>query len=153
MDTIIINGVDLCRITDAEDLEAFLNGIKAKIIDKNHEVVPIQNLVDTFITEESFLREIIKITGVDPVVLKNMPEYRKRAYVLTRQLHCMVRAQVFNMILAEAGEVYGKDHATVLHGIKVVNNLRETNAEFRGKTERLMFMVKFYQGRKINNGN
>ncbi len=63
---------------------------------------------------------------------------RKREIVKVRQL-CMALSKVYTTTsLAKIGERFGrKDHATVSHTIKTVDNLRETNLEFRGEYNEL----------------
>ena len=58
---------------------------------------------------------------------------RLREIVKVRQL-CHAMSKLYTKAsLAKIGLRFGrKDHATVLHSIKVVNNLRDTNLEYRG---------------------
>jgi len=58
---------------------------------------------------------------------------RKREIVQARQL-CMYFAKwMTSMSLTSIGETYGdKDHATVLHACRTVENLRETDRKYRG---------------------
>jgi len=60
---------------------------------------------------------------------------QKAERVLARQLvmyfmHSLVSNQ---RSLAFIGSYYGKDHATVIHSLKVIANLRDTDKEFRNK--------------------
>lgn len=55
---------------------------------------------------------------------------RKREIVEARQIY-FVRAKLFTTAsLAVIGRLVGKDHATVLHGIKVVNNVIELKRKY-----------------------
>lgn len=60
---------------------------------------------------------------------------RKREVVEARQVLMKYRKETMKMSLSEAAQPYGKDHATVLHAIKTVNNLKETDSNFRVKYE------------------
>lgn len=65
---------------------------------------------------------------------------RKRPVVMARQICMFYRNKNLKMSQSEAGARYSKDHATVLHAVKTVNNLYETNHKFRAKVD--MFFQK-----------
>jgi hypothetical protein len=58
---------------------------------------------------------------------------RNREYVMARQFCMHTAKECTELSLADIGERYGKDHATVLHAIKTTNNLRETSKLYRAK--------------------
>ena len=61
---------------------------------------------------------------------------RKRIGVEARQFAMWWRCRNTTDILSRIGERYGgRDHATVLHARKTVENLLETDKEFREKAE------------------
>lgn len=60
---------------------------------------------------------------------------RKREVVEARQVLMKYRNENLKMSLAQASKPYGKDHATAIHAIKTVNNLLETDSNFRVKYE------------------
>jgi len=63
---------------------------------------------------------------------------RKREIVEARQLGHFFAKEITRDSLATIGfEIGGMDHATVLHSIKTVNNMRETNIAFRERLETL----------------
>jgi hypothetical protein len=76
---------------------------------------------------------VAKIWGIPEEALKT--KTRKRTIVEPRQVVMWFRKKNTKESLAEIGERYGKDHATVLHAVKTVNNLKETDKEFRRKVE------------------
>ena len=86
----------------------------------------------------AYLKDIEKIicdgqvVDIELIYIKT----RKREIVICRQL-IMYFLKKFNrkQTLAEIGSVYGKDHATVLHAIKTVNNLIDTDKSFSCKVE------------------
>ena len=59
---------------------------------------------------------------------------RDQEYTRTRQL-CFYFAYVFfkNITYREAGAIFGKDHATALYAVSVVEDLVKYNVEFRKK--------------------
>lgn len=63
---------------------------------------------------------------------------RKRDIVYPRHLAMFFYQRKTQMTCGEIGEnLGGYDHATVLHAFKNVNNLRETDPEFRKKFEEI----------------
>ena len=60
---------------------------------------------------------------------------RKREVVEARQVLMKYRKEMMKLSLAQAAEPFGKDHATAIHAIKTVNNLLETDSNFRVKYE------------------
>ena len=134
-----IGDIKICSIFGAEDLMAFLKGTKAQLYNASG-AISVDDLTDVP-TEMKFLEEIIRVTNVDPEILRNNTKFRRREYVVARQLHMMVRHIVFKMSQAKSGTVYGKDHASVLHGIKTILNIRETNKQFKIKTAKLFEMM------------
>ena len=52
---------------------------------------------------------------------------RKSLLVVARQIAMKIMKEVLEMPLTEIGRVFGKDHTTVIHGIKTINNAFDTN--------------------------
>lgn len=139
-DHIELFGWVFCTINGAEDLQAFISGIKAKIIVNGAEV-NVSELTDEPM-ESDFVNEICRIMEVDQKALNGLSIYRGRQYVTARYLHMIVRCEVYHLSLAKSAAIYGKDHATALHGKKTINNLLETDSTFRDKTARLFDMIR-----------
>lgn len=82
-----------------------------------------------------FIETIIKIVcieeGISPASVVQVT--RKREVVRVRQI-CMALSKIFtNASLATIGvELGNKDHATVLHSVRTVNNLCDSDPRFRG---------------------
>lgn len=67
---------------------------------------------------------------------------RKRIGVEARQMAMWWRERNTSDSLADIGNMYGgRDHATVLHAKKTVNNLMETDKIFRAKAEKVLLMI------------
>lgn len=72
---------------------------------------------------------------------------RKREIVEARQIAMWMMHHYTKLSLAVIGAYFTKpdktvfDHATVLHAIRTVNNLRESNKEFRDKFETVKLAV------------
>ena len=54
---------------------------------------------------------------------------RKREVVLTRQISMMLIRKNTQLSLKCIGEIFGKDHTTVIHSLATINDQRETNPE------------------------
>jgi len=103
----------------------------------------VKSMVDKFV--KSTTREI-SIDFIQKVVCDyfDMPlellksKTRKREIVQARQLSMYFSKQLTKNSLASIGQQCGnKDHATVLHACRTVNNLRETDKRFRTYVEEL----------------
>ena len=69
---------------------------------------------------------------------------RKREIVQARQVAMYFSKNLTKSSLATIGsQIGGKDHATVLHACKTVNNLVETDKTFRNQIEELEKKLKF----------
>lgn len=67
---------------------------------------------------------------------------RKRIGVEARQMAMWWRERNTSDSLADIGNMYGgRDHATVLHAKKTVNNLMETNKIFKEKADKVLLMI------------
>ena len=87
--------------------------------------------IDRQPSEITFVKIIYKAFSISE---ENINKNRKRKYVQPRQVHMYVRHLFFKQKSRVAGSVYQKDHATVLHAVKHINNLLETEREFRELT-------------------
>ena len=121
------------RLDSAEDLKAFLTGIKGKIMNGYGEV-SVSDLTDAT-SEEDFVKMICDIMQVDPVRLKTDVKYRGGNYPIARQLHMIVRNIAFKMTTAKAAECYGKDHCMTIYAKKIISGRREFDPAFRRLTD------------------
>lgn len=106
-------------------------------IDVFYEVVSVSpelSLNEKF--KDIILTLVFKHTGYDKETLKSRS--RKRKQVEARQLNMYFLKKHTNYTLEIIGELFNRDHATVLHAVKTINNLIETNKEIR----RLILTIK-----------
>ena len=70
---------------------------------------------------------------------KIMSTSRKRELVVTRQMFCYIaKFNMPNVTLKEIGNFLGgRDHSTVIHGIRTAGDLIETDKQFRKEYEKL----------------
>jgi hypothetical protein len=85
-------------------------------------------------TYEEMCRYIVAREGFvwDEFLLANRK--RDREYRQARQI-CFYFAYMFfkNMSYREAGEIFGKDHATAIHAVSVITKDMKTNVDLRRK--------------------
>jgi len=69
---------------------------------------------------------------------------RKREIVQARQIAMYFSKSLTKASLSTIGSVIGnKDHATVLHACKTVNNLMETDKRFKAQVEDIQKKLKY----------
>jgi len=78
--------------------------------------------------------EVERETGINSF---DDTEYRGREYVLTRQLISVMLWRHTKMTEREIGKIFGKDHATVNHAKKTIENLCDTDSRFREQFNRI----------------
>jgi hypothetical protein len=121
------------------------NDLTLTLIPWSAGITLTNELKDAINGNDPFWPEIFAITGADPEVLIQSPRLRRREYVLSRQLHMMVRHQAYRESLRISACWWLQTHATALNGIKTINNLRDVDSLFRHRTDRLVEMIKQYR--------
>lgn len=76
-------------------------------------------------------KEVCEITNQDPIEVIKFNGRRKREYVTIRQITMSLLRMKNKRSLTYAGGYFGKDHATVIHSMKTVKNLLDTDALYR----------------------
>ena len=77
---------------------------------------------------------VSKITGIpisDMQIPDKEPGSRRREFVVARHTFCWIMKNYTRRSLATIGANILRDHATVLHGVKTINNLIETDKNIR----------------------
>ena len=93
--------------------------------------VMLMDELEKILIESRLVSMICKCSGVSVEELQEQKKYRKKELVAARQIHMAILRVVFKKSLNKSGEPYDKDHATVLHSVKTVKNLVETNSVYR----------------------
>ena len=96
---------------------------------------------DTFDYDKTFLR-VCKVFKTDPMEVITSKKPRKRELVVTRQATMTLAKLQSKMSLSQIGAKFNKDHATVLHSVKTIKNLRDTDRTFREDTDCLFKDIK-----------
>jgi len=128
--------IDLDYFQDGDDWD--LNVIPIGYLDSEMNLVTKD---DEFFNDKSnttLAKEIInyvsRIMGVPDHY--NIAENQKREFVTTRYMAMALIKCNTNMSLNTIGNFFGKkDHATVLHALKTVNNLMDTDKKFKEKMD------------------
>jgi hypothetical protein len=92
--------------------------------------------------EKTLAEEIKNETGVSPL---DEPKYRGGKQVQARQLFLVMMTLHTNRTYESIGGMVGKDHATVNHSIKSVQNWYDTDKRFRAMYNRINDRAKLIQ--------
>jgi chromosomal replication initiation ATPase DnaA len=83
---------------------------------------------------EPLFQLICQVSGVTKKKMLQEKKNRDVKYLIPRQIHIALLHTTHKLSLAKTGELfYDKDHATVLHAIKSVNNFLDTDPDYREK--------------------
>jgi len=97
-----------------------------------------------FTQKDTLLDYIVETVNTYYHIINNIEYCRKRHYVLARQIsHYFAKELHPRLSLAFVGKNIGnKDHATVLHSIKTINNLIDTDKVFAAEIEEIKTLLK-----------
>lgn len=107
----------------------------------------LKNVKKTDVTHTHIIESVIEVYNVsqDNVMSKS----REACYREPRQVAIYFCEHVYKIgSLAFIGSIFGKDHATVIHCVKVVNNMKFRNYLFIDKLEKINALIKH---KAINN--
>ncbi|MBQ0056630.1 MAG: chromosomal replication initiator protein DnaA [Bacteroidales bacterium] len=138
IDYIAHNATDNVR-----DLEGIINSLLAHSIAFNRPIDQelasrvmrmIVKIEQKVITCEAILQAVVSTFGIDMKSINS--KSRKREIVLARQAAMSLCKKYTTQSVSRIGQVVGnRDHATVLHALKNVEDLLDTDAEFKEKFE------------------
>ena len=105
------------------------------------EMKHLANLREKVITNELIQKVVAESFGVKPSDLKS--KRRTRTVVLPRQVAMYLCRQLAGSSLPETGNFFGgKDHSTVIHSCKVIEEKREKDPELKARIEMLIKQLK-----------
>lgn len=105
------------------------------------EMKHLANLREKVITNELIQKVVAESFGVKPSDLKS--KRRTRTVVLPRQVAMYLCRQLAGSSLPETGNFFGgKDHSTVIHSCKVIEEKREKDPELKARIEALIKQLK-----------
>lgn len=94
--------------------------------------------VRKFLSLDEVMKFVSGETGIHPEYIRM--KTRETKIVIPRQLCMYMATKTTNRTYTEIGHYFGnKDHATVTHAVKSINNLIETNSEFRDRYKRIIY--------------
>jgi chromosomal replication initiator protein len=79
---------------------------------------------------------------MDVAQLKKTTKIRYGELVKTRQITMFFLRKFTKLSQARTGQFYGKDHATVLHACNQVNNLYDTDKDYRREINEIEHLLK-----------
>ncbi len=85
----------------------------------------------------SIFKQVCRVYYKTPQEVMKNRKTRKQPFVTIRQLTMAVMRRETPKSFAEIGEFFGLNHATAIHAVKTISNLRETDKRFRKLTEPL----------------
>lgn len=134
--------IDECKIICSSREEALEKGLKLDtVVVKVGENYEPGYLVETdWQKEKAVINAACNDSGI-PVEMLTV-KTRKRAVVNARQIVLSVRHLLLDLSQSEAGLPYKKDHATVLHSVKTVKNLLDTDKVFQRRYRRTFLVIK-----------
>lgn len=120
-----LEGVIISMIAQASfNRKEFTVGLASKIVDKFVKVAKREVSID------HIQKVVCKYFNIDVATLQS--KTRKRNIVQARQLAMFFSKRLTKLSLASIGSQIGKrDHATVLHACKTIDNLIETDKKFQ----------------------
>jgi chromosomal replication initiator protein len=99
-----------------------INGDKCRIIFHRVESSKRKSIL------ERILSDVSNKSGISEETLKSKTRIREVAEA--RQIYFKRASQITKLSLAAIGKFVNRDHATVIHGIKAVNNIRELRQKY-----------------------
>lgn len=88
------------------------------------------------ITIDDIIKKVADYYGIEISAINTRS--RKREVVLVRQVSMFLARKHLDMSIAKIGKYIGdRDHATVLHACKTIENLADTDKQFRGELEEI----------------
>ena len=70
---------------------------------------------------------------------------RKRPFTDARQLAMYLINQHLNRTQEATGEIFDRDHATVIHALKKVNNIMDTEKNYRIKVNKIIIKNNYFK--------
>ena len=87
--------------------------------------------------EKAVLKSVCKATNLDDIVLTT----RKRDYADARSIAYIIFREIYGMTYHRIGAIFGKDHATVMHGYKSGKTLMDYDKGFKAKYLEAMALI------------
>ena len=99
----------------------------------------ILSVLDRRVTIEEIQRKVAEHYNIR--LSEMMSKRRERSVARPRQIAMFLAKNLTTKSLPDIGRAFNRDHTTVLHGIKAVEELREKDSAFKEETEALRRML------------
>lgn len=99
--------------------------------DKSNVCISCKNIGYQYEIMDIIIKIICKNSNIDYFNFMDKPKLRKKEYMQIRQKSHYFSKKYTDLTLYKIGKyISNKDHSTVLHSIKTVNNMMETDKEY-----------------------
>jgi chromosomal replication initiator protein len=95
-------------------------------------------------TKVKFVEDILNLIEAEFGVNREQIQSQNRLRAIVEARHVLfylMRNSRFDFGVTEIGLIFNRDHTTVIHGVKQINNLIQFNKEYRNTIEKLMFKM------------
>lgn len=100
------------------------------------------------INPDIIVQKVAFYYGQELCDLQHTSKCRNRDLVKTRQLTMFFLKEMTGMTILRIGQIYSKDHATVVHSCKQVRNLYDTDKLYRTEVDELRAIMLKYKPHK-----
>tara|TARA_R110000824_G_scaffold380565_1_gene572996 strand:+ start:512 stop:886 length:375 start_codon:yes stop_codon:yes gene_type:complete len=91
----------------------------------------------------SIINSITKITGIEMSKLQSPS--RKREIVDARHLFCYFAKKQSKLSCQAIGDIINRNHASVIHAVKKVTQLKQTDREFKELVPKIYNLIQKYE--------
>ena len=102
-------------------------------MNQNNTLLKKAIIVKSIPEQDEIFNMVCNIAGLDPKVVRKNNRSRIRELVYARQISLTLMAYTLPLSLSTIARYFNKDHATVIHSIKTVKNLLETDKRYLDK--------------------
>lgn len=101
----------------------------------NMHVEKVMNISNMTVKSQidSFIKEVFIKEGIDICYIKDRSRLREK--VITRQICMYLLVKLTRLSLSQIGYLFNKDHSTVLHAKKTIQDLIDTDKEMKNKVD------------------
>jgi chromosomal replication initiation ATPase DnaA len=125
--------------------------MKAPITTQKISAYAVPGILRLIIDKIKIEKSVCEELDLKPEQLKQ--KTRKREIVIARQLSMYFQRKHTKDSLSVIGGQYNKDHCTVLHAYKTVNDLYETDKAFRATVDKISKSIRYPNGITVYNNN
>ena len=113
------------------------------MIDKSLAEIVLRDLIADAGTTQISIATIMAATAeyFETTVEELRGPGKTRAVALSRQIAMYLCRELTDLSLPRIGQAFGRDHTTVMHGVRVIAELREADPEIAQDYEKLLILI------------